>query len=280
MSNLLVAVQLMMFREIIEREGIRATFQKIKDIGINQVEISQIPMTDESISEIVSVCQELDMGVCAISAVIENFTPQYKMDTLKDDFERLVKICDHMKCRYIRIGALPFQYMKHEEKYLMYAEQLNEYGKKLKKYGIKLFYHNHHFEFTKFNRKLALDILVENTDPQYVGFELDTHWIHRGGADPVAWIKKLKGRVELVHLKDYRISIPKELTGFKDLAKMVEFAEIGEGNLDFKAIINACIDSETEFMPIEQDITYGREPFESLKISVDNIKKMGFGNNF
>ena len=60
----------------------------------------------------------------------------------------------------------------------------------------------------------------------------------------------------------------------------VQFAEIGEGNLDFKAIIEACERTGVKYLPIEQDDTYGRDPFESLQISMDNLKALGFSEYF
>ena len=107
------------------------------------------------------------------------------------------------------------------------------------------------------------------------------HWIHRAGQDPVKWIEKLEGRVELVHLKDYRIKTP-DLSYFNmdKFFNCVQFAEIGEGLLDFHRIIAACERSAVQYMPIEQDDTYGRDPFESLQISMDNLKEMGYGKYF
>lgn len=280
MSKPQVAVQMMMLKEQIKSDGIYNVLKKLKDMGYNAVEISQVEMSEENITNMKKAIDELDMNICALSTVTENFHPQFKVDTLKDDFDKIVEYSKLLDCKYLRIGALPFNYMGSEEQYYKFAKELNEYGKKLKEHGIKLFYHNHHFEFVKFDGKYGLDILLENTDPEYLGFELDVHWIQRGGGNPVDLIKKLKGRVELVHLKDYRIAVPETMTGYEDLFKMVQFAEIGEGSLNFVEIIKACEESNVEYMPIEQDMTYGRDPFESLQISMKNIKEMGFKEYF
>ena len=74
----------------------------------------------------------------------------------------------------------------------------------MKEDGFDLYYHNHHIEFLKVNGQYLLDILRENAP--HLGFELDTHWIQRGGENPVEFIKKYAGSVRLLHLKDYRIA--------------------------------------------------------------------------
>ena len=67
-------------------------------------------------------------------------------------------------------------------------------------------YHNHHVEFAKYDGKYIMDIMAEESDPKYLGFELDVHWLQRGGVNPLEWIKKLEGRTKILHIKDYRIA--------------------------------------------------------------------------
>ena len=77
---------------------------------------------------------------------------------------------------------------------------------------------------------------MENTDPELVGFEIDVHWIQRAGHDPVKWIERLAGREDMVHLKDYRICFPdgEPTQEIFHREQCIQFAEIGEGNLDMK----------------------------------------------
>ena len=121
-------------------------------------------------------------------------------------------------------------------------------------------------------------LLVENTDPELVGFEIDVHWIQRAGQDPVKWIKRLAGREDMVHLKDYRIYFPdgQPTPEIFHKEQCIQFAEIGEGNLDMKAIIEASVEGGAIYLPIEQDQTYGKDPFDCIRTSVKNICDMGF----
>ena len=158
-------------------------------------------------------------------------------------------------------------------------------AERLKAEGIDLYYHNHHVEFVKYDGEYLLDIIKNNT--KHMGFELDIHWIHRGGENPVEFIKKYDGRIRLLHLKDYRIGEVKMPEGGFDAKtfmnafnNIIEFAEVGEGSLPVKECIEAGLAGGSEYFLIEQDDTYGRDPFESLKISRDNLIKLGFADWF
>ena len=123
-----------------------------------------------------------------------------------------------------------------------------------------------------------------------MGFELDTHWIHRGGENPVEFIKKYAGVVRLLHLKDYRIAnveMPDMSKGFDMKAfstaffdKPVQFAELGKGNLPLKACIEAGLEGGAEYFLIEQDDAYGRDPFDCLKDSRDHLIELGYADWF
>ena len=123
---------------------------------------------------------------------------------------------------------------------------------------------------------------------ELLGFELDVHWIQRAGVNPLEIIKAYEGRVNILHLKDYRIGAM-DMEAFKtgDMKQIfasfmntVEFAELGEGNLDFKAIIDTGIKAGVKHFFIEQDMSYGKDPLESLKISRDHLVDIGYEHLF
>jgi sugar phosphate isomerase/epimerase len=206
-------------------------------------------------------------------------------ETLATHFRKIVNDCHELDCGFIRIGMLPMDCMGSLEKVLHFCKMANAAAKKLSEEGIKLYYHNHHIEFRKFNGVTMLDIIRENAP--LLGFELDVHWIHRGGYDPVRIIRKYAGSVDLIHLKDYRIGALSEevlaapskgdfdtfLNGFKNA---VQFAEVGEGSLDMEAIIEASLESGAKYFFIEQDELYGRDVFDCLATSRDNLRRLGY----
>ena len=185
----------------------------------------------------------------------------------------------------LRIGMLPMTCMGSREKALDFVKRADEGAGRLKEHGIDLYHHTHHVVFVKYDGEYLLDIIKNNT--KHMGFELDIHWIHRGGENPVEFIKKYDGRIRLLHLKDYRIGEVKLPEGKFDpetfmaaFTSNVEFAEVGEGSLPVKECIEAGLAGGSEYFLIEQDATYGRDPFESLKISKANLEKLGYADWF
>jgi len=152
---------------------------------------------------------------------------------------------------------------KTREETIKDAERFNRYGAKLKQDGIYLCYHNHEHEFLKvYDGKLAMELIVENSDPANLGIELDVGWVMMGKADPAAWLRKLKGRCPVIHLKD-----------FYDLAVRESFTEVGTGLNDFSAIMKAAVETGVEWGIVEQDKMRNLTPMESIRVSIDNLKK-------
>jgi sugar phosphate isomerase/epimerase len=129
--------------------------------------------------------------------------------------------------------------------------------------GLTFSYHNHSFEFERFGGRTGLAIIYEESDPRYLQAELDTYWVQHGGADPILWINKLAQRMPVIHLKDMAI-----------IDNQQAMAEVGEGNLNWPGILAACQEIGVEWYAVEQDICR-RDPFESLKISYENLRAMG-----
>ena len=166
-------------------------------------------------------------------------------------------------------------------KVLDFVRRADAMAERLAVHGIELYYHNHHLEFIRYDGELLLDIIKNST--QHMGFEIDVHWVHRGGENPVELLGRYSGRVKLLHLKDYRIAEMTMPEGPFDPAKFfaaflatVQFAEVGEGNLPMKAIIDAGLAAGSEYFLVEQDELYGRDPYDCLKTSRDNLFKLGY----
>jgi sugar phosphate isomerase/epimerase len=143
--------------------------------------------------------------------------------------------------------------------------ELGPISEKLAKEGIDFSYHNHNHELVHYGEKTWLDMLYEQASPEMLKAEIDVYWIQAGGGDPTAWIRKCAGREPLLHLKDMTVTQDRQQ----------HFAEIGEGNMNWPAIITAAKESGVEWYIVEQDECYERDPFESLAISYRNLRAMG-----
>ena len=155
-----------------------------------------------------------------------------------------------------------------------------------KKNGMMLGYHNHDFEYEKANGKYLHDYIFEAVAEDKIVPELDTCWVKYAGLDPVDMIRKYKGRVEIVHLKDFVCNSfaggpvydlidgagndsgkPKsrEENGF-------QFRPLGRGMQDFKSILEACEECGTETVIVEQDLSYDISELEAARISREYLR--------
>lgn len=263
---------------------------KLVEIGYHCAEISQVPMTKENVAGFRRAVDELGFNVSSLTASVAPMFPGQPGEYLSnpDDYKKMLDDARTLECDMFRIGMMPMNAIGNFEKCVDFAKQAEEYALKLKEDGIDLYYHNHHIEFMKVNGQYLLDIIRENAP--HMGFELDTHWIHRGGENPVEFIKKYAGSVRLLHLKDYRIAnvkMPDMTKGFDMKAfsnaffsEPVQFAELGQGNLPLKACIEAGLAGGAEYFLIEQDDSYGRDPFDCLRDSRDHLIELGYGDWF
>lgn len=171
-------------------------------------------------------------------------------------------------CAYPGIGSMPRQYAASAEGYRVFAKKANEIGKKLADEGLTFIYHNHAFEFQKFGETTGMDILFEElADTQ---FEIDVYWVQSGGADPVEWIRKVAGRMDVVHFKEMAGRLPDEKNH-----SMTEMVPIGEGNLNWRKIMAACDETGVKYAFIEQDNAVDTDPLDCMHRSIRNLSRMG-----
>jgi sugar phosphate isomerase/epimerase len=283
-----IGVQAMMLKENFEAVGPFETLRQVSEIGYHAVEISQIPMTPENVAQLVRARDELGMDIASLSASLRT-TPGLPGESLENDFDKIVADAKTLGATMLRMGMLPFDAMASLDKVYEFCDSSNEMAARLQEQGIGLYYHNHHIEFAKYDGKYLLDIIADRAP--LMGLEIDVHWVQRGGLDPVTTLRKYSDRVAMVHLKDYRIGeIAPE--GFEALAKgdfpgfmaaftgVVQFAEVGEGNLDFRSIIETSQEIGAQYLLVEQDQHYGRTPLECLQTSYDNLVALGYKHLF
>lgn len=153
---------------------------------------------------------------------------------------------------------------KDETTYRDFAAKLEQCGQVVTRSGRTFAYHNHSFEHKPFRKGLdGLDVIFGMTSPSTVKSELDVFWTQHGGHDPVKYIEKLGSRVALLHLKDMQVGPDRK------------FANVGEGILDFRAIVAAGRKVGVAWYVVEQDDCYGQDPMEMAKISIRNLEAMG-----
>ena len=150
-----------------------------------------------------------------------------------------------------------------EENYRKNARLLEKVGKRAQQYRVKVCYHNHWQEIV--NNAMGIRIICEETNPELVSLCVDTYWVRCGGLSPAEFIKEHLDRVAFLHLKD----------GTEEGMQKYEFLELGQGIVDFPAIIEVVKSADIEWYVVEQDRT-NKTPGESMAISREYLKaKLG-----
>ena len=231
---------------------IAETLKKIAAIGYKLVQVSGLgPISGE---ELAAACK--DAGVAAVGSHIA-------YGDWIDKYDEKLAFLRAIGCKYTAIPAISIEFRKDAAAWADTAEKFGALGRKLIKDGIILQYHNHRFEFEKFDGRTGLEILYKKTAADDLQAEIDTCWVARGGDDPAKWVFDVAGRMDQIHLKDSVIVDDKE-----------QFAEIGEGNLNWHAILWACKKTSVKHYIVEQDGNWkDNDPFKSLAISYEYLTK-------
>ncbi|PWV89429.1 sugar phosphate isomerase/epimerase [Paenibacillus cellulosilyticus] len=233
-------------------EEFDVTIRRIKEMGYTTVQASAL--WHLPVDEVASIVHSHGLSIVLTHMGYDRFT---------NDLDALIKDHHTLGCKLAGLGGLPKQFWS-EEGYKAFAKQFREIADELDQNGLKFSYHNHNFEFERFQGKTGMEILMENTNPETFLFTLDTYWVQAGGGNPAAWIRKLNGRIEAIHFKDMTIIDAEPV-----------MAEVMEGNLEWTDILHACEEAGVEWYLIERDAG-PCEAFESLRISYSNLSKVGF----
>ncbi|MGN6164427.1 MAG: sugar phosphate isomerase/epimerase family protein [Flavisolibacter sp.] len=180
--------------------------------------------------------------------------------TMLYDWDRAVDDGAAVGVQYMVCAYLSPEERGDLDHYKYIADQLNKAGERCKKAGIQLCYHNHDFEFKEQDGKLPYDVLLNDTDKDLVKMELDLYWATKAGKDPVELFHQHPGRFPLWHVKDM------------DNTDKHDFAEVGNGIIDFKKIFAKADEAGMKYFFVEQDKTPG-SPFDSIQQSYQYIKK-------
>lgn len=243
-----IGVQFYTLREACSTlEGLSESLARVADMGYTSVQISgTCPYEPAWLAE------ELKKNglVCPLT--------HYSPDRIANDAQAVADEHTVFGADYVGIGY--FELGSREK----VDEFISTYGagmKTLAAAGKKLMYHNHDMEFTNIDGKTMLQLLAEKTSPDELGFTLDSYWVQSGGGDFTWWLEYLKGRVGCVHYKDY--AYPRQMRA------------VGDGNMNWDAIIKASVDAGAQYAFVEQDNCNGLDPFDCLKMSYDFLKSRG-----
>jgi len=203
--------------------GVTATLDTIKMMGITEIEGGGGRMPPE---EFKKLCMERGISIPGTGA---------SYDQLVNNTDSVVYRAKAMGAKYVMCAWIPHTTGSFNfENAKKAVEDFNRVGKTLKENGLTFCYHAHGYEFWPYENGTLLDYIINNTNPEFVSFEMDVFWIQFGGGDPVALLKKYGDRWKLIHLKDLKKGTKKDLTGLTPGENNVP---LGEGELDIPGIL-------------------------------------------
>jgi len=274
MKKFKVGIQLYSIRDAMEKD-MDATLKAVKEMGYDYVEFAgYFGKTAEEVKEILD-----KYGLKAVSV-------HQGIDIFEKEGKAAV---DYLNTLGIKHSAIPwYNVNEFHDNWDETVEKFKKVSKLLREGGIQLMYHNHDFEFQKIDGEFILDKLYSTIPNEMLKPEFDTCWVHYAGVNPVEYIKKYNGKIELLHLKDF---VCEKLGGGPVYALIgdkgneiganskadngFKFVPVGSGIQDWSAILEAAEDAGVEYVIVEQDSSVDRDPMEAAKMSRDYLKTLG-----
>lgn len=249
-----IALQLYSLRDDIQKDY-AGTIQKAGEMGYTAVEAANYndgKFYDKSPEEFKADIEKAGMKVLS-SHTTKMLTPEeLKSKNFTEALKWWDQCIDAHKAAGMKYLVAPWMEVPKTLADLQtYCEYYNEIGKRCKEKGILFGYHNHSHEFQTVEDKVMYDYMLENTNPEYVFFEMDVYWVVRGQQSPVDYFTKYPGRFKLLHIKDNK--------------------ELGQsGMVGFDAIFKNTDTAGTEYLVVEVE-KYNFEPLKSVKLSLDYL---------
>lgn len=253
MAKIPLSVQLYTLRDRCNQD-MPGTLKALGEIGYKGVELAGFGSL-KTAAEVRKAVDDAGLVVSGMHLGIDGFLGA---DAAKAAEDQKILGNSHVICPWVALDGKP------EADYRAFALQLEQAGATAAKLGLTMCYHNHSFEHKPLRKGLdGLDVIFGNTHPDHVKAELDLYWVQHGGHDPAKYIEKMGKRCVLVHLKDMEVGPDRR------------FANVGEGIIDFRAIVAAGQKVGVRWYVVEQDNCYGQDPLDAVRVSYGNLQKMG-----
>ena len=248
-----IALQLYTMREP-GGQDLAGMLARAREMGWEYVQWSGMP--DLPAEEIREALDAAALKAVAAHCAIEPF---------EKDFEKEARFWKTVGALDVAPGGMMGDCQDSLEAWLRGAKRLDAVGERLREAGMRLSYHNHDREFQTFqgDPRCKLDLLYAETAPNNLYAELDTAWVHVGGADPADYLRKYANRCPVIHVKDY--------SGKRTPEGHVQFTPLGQGVLDWPDIFAAGNEAGVEWYIYEQDNCVG-DLWDEVQLSYEFLK--------
>lgn len=247
--SLPIALQLYTVRDALTAD-LEGTLKQLAQIGYKNVEIAGT--CGKTAAEFLALLKSHGLTPIGMHSGLPTLTGDALDQTLAD-----------AKTLGVHYIACSFSAKYTHDDYVKAAGQLADAADKAAPQGVNICYHNHSFEFiADAQGRRGMDTIYDSTKGRKLQAELDIYWVQHGGDKPLDWMKKLAGRLPLLHVKDMENSEERS------------FAEVGTGTVDIKAAVEYAPQVGVKYLIIEQDRNWKGSPVESVKLSFDNLTKI------
>ncbi|HUZ61304.1 MAG TPA: sugar phosphate isomerase/epimerase [Hanamia sp.] len=267
----LIGLQLYTVRMELDKD-VEATIAKVAGIGYNSVELfgyANGMFFGKTPKEFLAILKKNRLKTPSGHYSIDT----YLANNDEDDLKKTLAVAAQMGHEFLVIPYLADNMRTSLDDYKKLAAKFNSAAVIAKSAGLKLAYHNHDFEFKDWGGgKTGYEVLLKDTDPSLVNFEMDVYWVVRAGHDPIKIIKENPGRIKMWHLKDMASKQPPSYT----TSGPQFFAPVGSGIINFKELFKYKKESGMKFFFVEQDQT--KLPvYEAIAKSFGYVKKLAVG---
>lgn len=233
-------------------KDVPGTLDLVKSNGVKYVELAgTYNLPPEQFTKMLS-----DRGLVPIAG-------HFGYDRFRDNPEAVAKEAKALGLKYAGLAWIGHQAPFDEKECRAAIDVFNKAGAVLAREGIQFFYHNHGYEFQPHGDGTLMDLLIKETDPKLVAFEMDTFWVKHPGADPTEWLKKYPNRWKLMHVKDMKHGTETNFSGGSNVNNDVV---LGTGTMDWPAILKAAKAAGVEYYFIEDESDAAAEHIpQSLK---------------
>lgn len=215
------------------------TLDYIKSIGIDNIEFSNL---------FGQVAEDIRTMMDRRGIRCTSFGVSY--DDIMNKRAGVIENAKKLGASYVRVAWIPHSSPWTLENAKQTAAVFNEIGKDLKSHGLTFAYHNHGYEFQPYGDGTLFDVLMKETNPDYVSYEIDILWVQHPGQDPARLIKKYPNRFKLMHVKDLKKGVVGDLSGQTPTENDVT---LGTGQIDIKKVLKAARKSSIEHFYIEDE---------------------------
>ena len=220
--------------------SVPATLEQVRGFGIEYVELAGT----------YNLSPEEFKGQLAAHG-LKPISGHFPFERYRDDPEGVAREAKALGLQYAGCAWIPHTDPFDEKTCRQAAAVFNRAGEALAQQGLKFFYHTHGYEFQPHGNGTLFDLLMAETNPKFVRYEMDVFWIVHPGQDPVKLLQKFGKRFELMHVKDMRKGTPTGLlTGHSDVTNDVA---LGTGIMDWPGILKAARKAGVKWYFIEDE---------------------------